>query len=210
MRNLLGIQAGHHQGKWSGYLRTRVQATRFTLYDALLRAEYRNPTSHRLRVSAEFQTRTPRIAENSIFSVFEAYNSQELRVRLERQIQGDLNGRIALRQVWFHQESATILTLGASRQHTALAWIWQDGYGGTSNRLQLTTQGTWKGLFLAGRASLGNYRLLEGTLEDLATYSVTAEYPLSKRLVFRGDVQWLRNRYYARDVRFLAGLRVRI
>ncbi|NOZ08426.1 MAG: hypothetical protein GXO91_06065, partial [FCB group bacterium] len=152
----------------------------------------------------------PRIPENSIFSVFDASSTQDVRLSGSRILRGALSGNFQIRHILFDGETADVLSLGIGLPGVQATYIFQSGYGGATSRVQLAGEKTLGHFNLYSRLILGRYKLLEGTWDDLATFVLGNRISLHKRLDLNTEIQGLRNQYYDKDIRFLCTLMVRI
>ncbi|NOZ74474.1 MAG: hypothetical protein GXO90_03725 [FCB group bacterium] len=211
LRSLLGVQGTFRKSRWTTFVRMRNYTNDFSISDFVIHGNYRGSSQTPLQsLALEYQYRTPRIPENSIFSVFNSSASSEVRLSGRNQLTDRVQGSFSFRHVWFSGESADIVSIGVNHTNFAVNVIRQEGYGGSSNRLVVGIRKPWEKLSLAARTTIGNYRLLEGNWDDLSTVSLTGEYLLTDRLTLRSEVHVLRNPYYTNDTRFQLGLRVRI
>jgi hypothetical protein len=204
----LGFQ-GRWQGRsWSLFLRNRYKVVPFQTADLTVQLARQVRRSSRLQnVVVEYTFREPQVPDNSIFSVFNASPHQELRVQTQVRLTGQLITFGEVRQVLLRDDQATDLTLGLRRGAYSVALRNQAGYGGNGSQLTLRGYQQVGKIGLEGHLSLGNYRLLEGTWNDLATATLQGSLPLGKRFVLTTELQVLRNKYYARDTRLFAGLK---
>ncbi|MFQ6605890.1 MAG: hypothetical protein ACE5D2_08825 [Fidelibacterota bacterium] len=211
IKRRLGLQARWQRNGLAVYFRSRHQLRQFQLADLLIQTSYQGSRLQPFKnLVLEYNLREPRIPENSIFSVFNSHSSQELRLSGQVLLTKDITGKFQLRQVFFQGDQATIVSLGAGNRTYQVSVIHQEGYGGSSNRLTAGQFVTIGKLNLTSRITVGNYRLLEGSWDDLATVALRASYPLWKKITVDSEMDVLRNKYYRRDIRFLLGLRYRL
>jgi len=204
----LGVQ-GRWQGKnWSLFLRNRYKVISLQMADLTVQlARQVRRTSPLQNLVVEYNFREPQVPDNSIFSVFNASPYQEVRVQSQVRIKGQMGIFGEVRQVLLRNDQATDLTLGLRRGTYSLALRKQAGYGGDGSQLLIRGYQQVGKIGLEGRLSVGNYRLLEGTWNDLSTATLQGTLPLGKHFVLTTELQVLRNKYYARDTRVFAGLK---
>jgi len=208
IKKRFGFQARWQHQDVAVYLRSRHQLKPFQLADFLIQGTYQGSKIRPFRnLVLEYNLREPRIPENSIFSVFESHASQEFRLSGQVGLPKRMTGRFQLRQVLFQGDQATIISAGAGTSNLQLSLIHQEGYGGASNRLVMSHFITLRNLNLASKVTVGNYRLLEGSWDDLATVTLRGSYPVWKKITLNTEIDILRNKYYSRDIRFLLGLK---
>lgn len=204
----LGLQGRWQGSRWSVFLRNRYRVVPLQMADVTIQfARQMRRTSRLQNLVLEYNFREPRVPDNSIFSVFSASPHQEIRCQGQLRLLGQLLTFGEVRQVILRDDQATDLTLGLRHGAFSLALRDQTGYGGAGRQLVVRGYQQVGKIGLEGRLSLGNYRLLEGTWNDLATASLRGSYPLGKRFVLTTELQVLRNKYYARDTRLFTGLK---
>jgi len=204
----LGLQGRWQGGSWSVFLRNRFKIAPEQLADLTVQlARQVRRTSRLQNLVVEYNLREPQVPDNSIFSVFNASPYQEIRVQGQVRVTGQLISFTEVRHIILRDDQATDVTLGLRHGAYSLVLRNQAGYGGAGSQLLLTGNQQVGGIAIEGRLSLGNYRLLEGTWNDLATATLQGSLPLGKRLVLITELQVLRNKYYARDARLFTGLK---
>jgi len=206
--NRLAYQMEYFPGNYQIYIGARHKLSDLSLNELTLVGSTEFAGIRDLRF--EYNFREPRIPENSIFSVFDASSTQEFRISGLREINHSISGNFNLRHVSFDHSHADILSFGLLLSNLQAVYVFQTGYGGSTNRLQLTGQKKI-GLFdMYGRVVIGRYKLLEGTWNDLATCTAGTRMTFWKRFDLKSEIQFLRNQYYDKDVRFLCTLMMRI
>jgi hypothetical protein len=208
LQRRLGLQAKWHFKGISVYARTRNDLHDLRPKDVLMQLEYQYRRLENLVF--EYRFREPQLPDNSIFSVFANHSNRELRLSGSVRLTTRSTGNFLVRHIRFADEQATIYTIGGEMTHLAFSLNHQMGYGGTADFLTITGHSIWNNLYLYGKLTWGNYRLLEGTWNDLVTCRTGLRLPLWNKVQLQVEFQWLSNRYYARDLRGLMSLTYRL
>ena len=211
IKQRIGLQSRLNRGNLTFYVRTRHQVRNFKLNDLILQTVYKGKRNQRLQnLVLEYNLREPRVPENSIFSVFDTYSSQEVSFKGRLLLSQQLTGWFHIRQVFFNNDQSSFISLGMGVKKYKLDIIHQNGYGGSSNRLVIGTYQSIGQLVLSSRISLGSYRLIEGDWSDLSTLTISSSYPIWKKFEISSEIQVLKNKYYTNDTRFQLGMKYRL
>ena len=211
IRQRVGIQSRLTRGQVTFYARTRHQLRPFDLDDATIQTTYHGRDGQKIQnVVLEYDLRKPRIPDNSIFSVFDTYSSQEISFRGRLSLVKQFSGWFNVRKVLFNNDQSSIILFGTGTPLYQLEVIFQGGYGGSSNRVVAGIRKSIKKLNIAGRVSLGNYRLIEGQWNDLSTVTLSGSYPVWNKLEINSELHVLKNKYYTNDTRLQLGIRYRL
>lgn len=211
IRQRVGIQSSLKRGHLTFYARTRHRIREFELDDATFQTTYHGNRDQRLQnVVFEYNLRKPQIPDNSIFSVFDSYASQEFSLRGRLSLVKKISGWFNFRQVLFNNDQSSIILLGVGMSVVRAEFVRQDGYGGSSNRMVVGARKKMGKLNLSSRLSLGNYRLIEGKWNDLSTVTFSASYPMWKKFEINSEIHVLKNKYYSNDTRLQMGIRYRL
>ncbi len=208
IQNRLGLRFFIRRQGLSLYAQARVYpASGFQLKDFNTHVDYQHGRIDHL--SFEIRYFEPRVPDNSIFSVFDAYNTTVYRLSSDYKLTPELTGFFQVRYVQFNDDHSQTFNIGLRGGQYFLQVHHQEGYGGISTHVTARASMRVKDIVLFSRGSLGNYRLIEGDPNDLATLVLGSRIPLHKRMFIKTEVQLLRNEYYRRDTRFLFNLSYR-
>ncbi|NQU34879.1 MAG: hypothetical protein HQ521_16755 [Bacteroidetes bacterium] len=204
----LGIRGYYNRDRISLSLLARINPSGFDLKDFNTHIDYSHGRIDHL--SFEFKFFEPRIPDNSIFSVFDTYSTKEYRLSTDYKISQNYTGSFQYRIVQFNDDISQVLNVGVRTKLVYVHYTYQNGYGGASNRIsgQINYQIN-RNLFF-GRATIGNYKLIEGQWDDIATYVLGSRIPVHKKIFVQTELQILRNKYYNKDIRLLLNLSYRI
>ncbi len=211
IKQRIGFQSRLNRGNITYYIRSRHQVRSFGLEDLTLQTSYLGKRNQRLQnLVFEYNLREPRIPDNSIFSVFDTFSSQEVSFRGRLSLMKQISGWFHIRQVLFNDDQSSMISFGAGFQAYQLELAHQDGYGGSSNRAVIGARRSIGKLNLSGRISLGKYRLIEGDWSDLSTFTISSSYPLWNKFEINSEIHVLKNRYYTNGTRFQLGMKYRL
>lgn len=207
----VGLQIRLQSRNLSFFVRSRYRTVNFNLTDFTVQTEFKGLGNTLLKnLIFSYYLREPRIPDNSIFSVFNTYSSQEISLSGRLSLFKKLTGQFFIRNVFFNKNQAKVFSFGIGSKYYRFNFIHQNGYGGSSNRLVASAHYSIGKSNFSSRITLGNYRLIEGSWNDLSTLTFRLNHPFWKRLAINTEIHLLQNKYYAKDARFLVGLRYRI
>ncbi|NQT63258.1 MAG: hypothetical protein HQ556_09910 [Candidatus Marinimicrobia bacterium] len=204
----LGLKGYWSIDRISLYMLARIHPTLFEMKDFNAHIDYSHGRIDHL--SFEFKFFEPRIPENSIFSVFDTYSTKEYRLSSDFKFTEKFTGSFQYRLVQFNDDHSQVLNLAVRDDHIYVQFTNQSGYGGKSNHVTGQISEQFKRTVLYGRVTLGNYRLIEGDITDRATLVLGSRVPIYSKMSIKTELQMLRNKYYAKDVRFLLNLSYRL
>ncbi|MCF6238366.1 MAG: hypothetical protein L3J79_06090 [Candidatus Marinimicrobia bacterium] len=207
-RQRLGYQFNWHTKRFSTYFRARNDLFSLELQDLRARVSYRGD---RIRsFSLEYLHREPQVLENSIFSVFDGYASQQIRSQLSISINSDLIAHFRIKHIQFESNRSDQLSAALGYKMIRLDLRHQQGYGGEYNHIIISTNLAMGQSRVYGKLNLGNFKLLEGESQDLATALLGLHIPIGRQFQLKLEGQALRNIYYQYDSRLYLGLRYRL
>ena len=90
-----------------------------------------------MEISLEFSHREPQVLDNSIFSVFGGYSSQQYRGQIAVQIHSDLVAYLRLRHIQFESNQADMISVALGYKTIRFDVRHQKGYGGDPVRVKL-------------------------------------------------------------------------
>ena len=204
----LGYQLAWYTKGFSAYFRARNDLYSLKLQDLRARVSFKG---NRIKLFAlEYSHREPQVLENSIFSVFGGYASQQYNSQLSLSINSDLTAYFRLRHIQFESNQSDMLSLAIGYKAIRLDLRHQQGYGGDYNHVIVSTNRTLGTGRVYGKLNLGNFKLLEGNSQDLATALLGVHIPVWGQFQINLEGQVLRNTYYKYDSRLYLGLRYRL
>jgi len=207
----IGFQSQMKMGRMALFVRSRHKISKFELNDLTIQTTYQGDRNKKLQnIRVEYNLRQPRIPDNSIFSVFNSYASQEISMRGRFLLNKKFSGWFNVREVLFNNDQSSSILFGVGSKTDRIELVHQSGYGGSSNRAIFGVRRSIGKLDLSSRLSLGNYRLIEGKLTDLSTITFSSSYPVWKKIVINSEIHVLKNKYYKNDTRFQFGMRYRL
>ncbi|HTR81197.1 MAG TPA: hypothetical protein VMM58_06155 [Bacteroidota bacterium] len=160
-----------------------------------------------LSASADYLYRQPRVAYNSIFSVFNTNSTQEIEGGLEYEVTPSVRTFARYAAVQYTDANSGRLTVGGTYDIVNLSYTQNFGYAGDLNGVSLQAVYPMMERKLTPNFGFGiaSYQLEDnGPKNNVLNSSVGATYRPSPALSTDILVQWMRNPLYANDVRVFA------
>ncbi|MDR3610185.1 MAG: hypothetical protein P4L27_06450 [Ignavibacteriaceae bacterium] len=158
-----------------------------------------------LKLNVYYNYRDPRINYNSIFSVFNYGNTQEIEVggdyTLNKEI--TLTGKVG--DVIYQDDNSQRITLGVSTTYGTLTYLKNLGYAGEMDGLSLyTAHSFWDGILTPSAGiSFTAYKLSpDDAVNDLASVLAGVNVRPYRALSFDLQGQYMDNKIYKNDFRF--------
>jgi hypothetical protein len=163
--------------------------------------------SPRLELAAEFFHRSPLLAANSIFTVFDTETTQDIAMRANYALSGGwrLNGNVGLQQ--YSGDENIRFALGASCKYGHVGYNFRSGYGGYNNGLFGSLSYPLRpNLSLMASTGISRYSLLDEDGDRYTAFSSSAGFNFRPNNSLSLDLigQNLRTRWLDSDVRVFA------
>lgn len=180
--------------------------------DALTRAEFslRSEVSSRVTLNGSYTFRSPRLPWNSIFSAFDIDDNHEVEggVYYRHNAAWRLYGNAA--GIFYSDDESFRLTVGAECNYGALSFVNRSGYAGSLNGLNASFYYPLREGKLAPSAQLSwaSYKLDANAGDRESIFSGAAGLLIRpwEVLTIDSQLQYLHNRFYSNDTRFLVRL----
>jgi hypothetical protein len=198
----LGVDARHDWDKGSLYGRVDVDADAWEVQELEVTGEAH--LSDVLSVAAEFEHRKPSLYLNSILSVFEVQDNQEVEVRATYKVNDQAKVLVRGTRSFFDGDSAWHLGGGLIVGPAYLGYTRHMGYSGDNDSFTASIQHMMNEMWTVhANGSVASYRLYDTQVSrDRAwTGSVGARCQVQKTLSLDVEAQVLHNTYYNRDAR---------
>ncbi len=157
-----------------------------------------------LTATAEYLFREPRIAYNSIFSVFTSKSIQEIEGGVEYEVMPLVQTFARFAYVQYKDDNSSRMTVGGSYDFMNISYTQNFGYAGDLNGVSVQAVYPvmeWKLVPNIG-FGLAQYQLSDDdTKNTVFNASVGATYRPMPSLSTDVQLQWMRNPLYANDVR---------
>ena len=204
----LGADARREMGKGIElYGRLDLDAEAWEVHEVEVAGRVR--ATPKLRLSAEYRHRKPTLYLNSILSVFEASNDQEVGGRLSYQVSPQVAISVNGTRVIVEDDGSWRLGLGLTVPNGYVGYSRRIGYGGENDAVALALEHPLSAqLALRANGSVSSYRPFaeQRTRDRALAGSAGLTYRPRRGLSFDVEGQALHNTYYASDVRvFLRG-----
>ena len=201
----LGLDARRDWPQGSLYGRLDLDAEEWEIQELEIAGELQ--VAPRLRLSAEFEHRRPTLYLNSILSVFEVENNQEIEGRVTYQINDRVRvlGRVS--RVAYDGDDSWDVGAGLLLGNGYLGYTRRIGYGGSNDAITASFQQPLnEQVSLRADGSVSSYRLYDGQIKrDRALAGMLGlRYQARRTLHFDVEAQVLRNAFYNRDARVFA------
>lgn len=162
--------------------------------------------SKKIGVNVYYNFRESRIAYNSIFSVFNYGNSQEIETGLDYKINREFSLIGKYGYVKYKDDNSSRLSVGFNSIYGSLTYRKTFGYAGELDAISIYSAKS----FLQGKITPSvsiaytSYKLDEDDeSDDLITLSCGLNYRPIKKFSFDFQTQYYNNKYYKNDLRFL-------
>jgi hypothetical protein len=199
----LGIGARREMGKGLElYGRADLDAEEWEVHEVEVAG--RVQATPKLRLSAEYQHRKPTLYLNSILSVFEASNDQEVGGRLYYQIGPKVAVSVHGTRVIYEDDSSWRIGAGLNHPSGYLGYSRRIGYGGENDAVVLALQHPLTGqLTVRANGSVSSYRPFaeQRTRDRALAGSLGLTYRPRRALSLDVEGQFVNNRYYSSDAR---------
>ncbi len=159
-----------------------------------------------LGVSAYFNNREPRLSYNSIFSVFNYGNSQEIEAGADYKINDQFTVKGKFANVKYEDDDAQRLSVGLNSIYGSLNYRKTFGYAGELDAVSLYTAKTIMEGFLTGSAGVSytSYKLTpESDTNNLASVLLGVNVRPWRNLSVDLQGQYMDNKIYKNDLRLL-------
>lgn len=198
----LGVDARHDWDKGSLYGRVDMDADAWEVQEFEVAGEAQ--VSDVLSLAAEFEHRKPSLYLNSILSVFEVQDNQEVEVRATYKVNDQAKVLLRGTRSFFDGDSAWHLGGGLIVGRAYFGYARRMGYSGDNDSFTASIQHVMNDMWtVQANGSVASYRLYDAQVSrDRAwTGSVGARYQAQKTLSLDVEAQVLHNAYYNRDAR---------
>lgn len=198
----LGLDVRRELGRASLYGRVDVDAAEWEVQALELSGDVR--VSPKLNVSAEFQHRRPTLYLNSIFSVFEVSNDQEVAVRARYRMSERVQVLAHGASVFYDGDHSFDVGAGVSVGQAYVGYARRSGYGGNSDAIVASLLHPLNAkVSVRADGNVSSYRLFDGQVrrDRAMAGSLGVRYQPRRTAMIDAEVQVLRNAFYNRDVR---------
>ena len=167
----------------------------------------RSELSSKIFVSGNYIFRSPRLPWNSIFSVFNIEDNHEIEGGLTYRHRPNLRFYGNVAEILYSDDESLRFTLGADCNHGSLHFVRRSGYAGELNGVNAAFYyPLHAGTCLPSlQVSWASYKLDADADESQDLFSGAAGLLVRpwQEITFDGQLQFLNNRFYSNDVRFL-------
>jgi hypothetical protein len=157
-----------------------------------------------LSATAEYLFREPRIAYNSIFSVFTSNSTREIEAGVEYEVMPLVQTFARFAYVQYKDDNSGRMTIGGSYDFMNISYTQNFGYAGDLNGVSVQAVYPVMERKLVPNFGFGmaSYQLSDGdTKNTVLNASIGATYRPMPSLSSDVQLQWMRNPLYASDVR---------
>jgi hypothetical protein len=157
-----------------------------------------------LSVTADYLFREPRVAYNSIFSVFNTNSTKELEAGLEYEVMPMFHTFARYATVQYTDDNSQRITVGGSYDFMNISYTQNFGYAGDLNGVSLQAVYPMMERKFTPNVGFGyaTYQLSDnGAKNTVINSSIGATYRPLPALSTDLLLQWMRNPLYANDVR---------
>ncbi len=191
------------------YLRTKAEYD--INYEELSKFEFsaRVEQIENLGIDFYYNYREPKIRYNSIFSVFNFGNTQEIEGGVDYSFTTTLSAFAKYGYVKYEDDNSSRLNLGVNTCVGSLSYRKTFGYAGELDALSLSTSKSFLDGMLTPSVALSfiQYKLSEDDdSNDLVTLLAGVNYKPFRKFTIDFQTQYLNNKIYSNDVRFLIKL----
>jgi hypothetical protein len=198
----LGLDARHDWDKGSLYGRVDMDADAWEVQEFEVTGEAQ--LSDVLSLAAEFEHRKPSLYLNSILSVFEVQDNQEVEVRATYKVNDQAKVLVRGTRSFFDGDSAWHLGGGLIVGSAYLGYSRRMGYSGDNDSFTASIQHVMNEMWtVQANGSMASYRLYDAQVSRDRAWagSVGTRYQAQKTLSLDVEAQVLHNTYYSRDAR---------
>lgn len=202
-QRLIGLDA---QRQWTRKLSTYGRLDYDLAQERVRRGqfEFRVTATQKLALSAEFIHRAPLLEANSIFTVFEQHNLQDVGLRASYRIQPQwfLSGNFGYQK--YESDESVRCGLGLRSKYGMFGYNFRKGYGGQNNGAYVSVNyPVAEKLTLLASTGLSRYVLFDDDYdaETSLTGSVGVNYRPQQHISFDILGQGIRNRFVSNDYR---------
>ncbi len=177
--------------------------------EQITRAELaaRSEISTRLVLTGNYVFRSPRLPQNSLFSLFDVEDNHEVEAGFYYQHQPALRFYGNAAGIFYTDDESFRFTVGTDLKYGGVSFVQRSGYAGDLRGVNASFYyPTRTGIVLPSlQLSWASYKLDAAQAERESLYSGAAGVLVRpwKKLTFDSQLQLLNNRYYSHDVRFL-------
>lgn len=160
-----------------------------------------------LTATADYLYRQPRVAYNSIFSVFNTSSTQEIEAGLEYEVMPLFRTFARFADVQYTDDNSQRLTVGGSYDIVNISYTQNFGYAGDLNGVSIQAVYPVMDRKLVPNFGFGlaSYQLSDNAPKNtVVNSSIGATYRPSPVLSTDLQLQWMRNPLYSNDVRIFA------
>jgi hypothetical protein len=209
--NDLAYRVGAFDASWYANAKTSFygrsdydfHAEQITRAELSTRAE----VSTRLVLTGNYIFRSPRLPQNSLFSLFDVENNHEVEAGFYYQHKPSLRFYGNAAGIFYTDDESFRFTVGSDCKYGGVSFVQRTGYAGDLRGVNASLYyPTRSGMVLPSvQLSWASYKLEADQAEREALYSGAAGLLVRpwKKLTFDGQLQLLHNRYYSHDLRFL-------
>jgi hypothetical protein len=198
----LGFDARHDWENASLYGRVDLDADAWSVQEFEVTGEAQ--VSDAIGLAAEFEHRKPTLYLNSILSVFEVQDNQEVEVRATYKVNDQAKVLLRGTRSFFDGDSAWHLGAGLIWGQAYLGYARRVGYGGDNNSFTASIQHPVNEQWTVhADGSMASYRLYDTQVSRNRAWtgSAGARYQMKKTLSLDVEAQVLNNAFYNRDAR---------
>lgn len=157
-----------------------------------------------LSATADYLFREPRLAYNSIFSVFNASSTQEIEAGLEYEVMPLLRTFARFATVHYTDDNSERITVGGTYDFVNLSYTQNFGYAGDLNGISVQAVYPMMERKLTPNIGIGyaSYQVSDNAPKNTVfNSSVGATYRPEPSMSADAQVQWMHNPLYSNDVR---------
>lgn len=209
--NDLAYRIGAFDASWYANAKTSFYARSDYDFHAeqITRAEFsaRSNVSSALVLTGNYIFRSPRLPQNSLFSLFNVEDNHELEAGFYYQHQPALRFYGNAAGIFYEGDESFRFTVGTDLKYGGVSFVQRTGYAGDLHGVNAALYyPTRTGVVLPSlQLSWASYKLDAAQTERETLYSGAAGLLVRpwKKLTLDSQLQLLNNRYYSHDVRFL-------